>query len=716
MRHTAHAGCAVAIVLVFGLASAGCKPNDSAESAASEQSAVEVRHVVLITLDTTRADRLSCYGATGAATRNLDRLAAEGVMFSQCTTSSPSTLPSHASIMTGKYPFAHGARSNSGFVVPDSQVTLAEQFRDAGWVTHAEIAAPVIGRDTGIVQGFSTYRDPRSADIIKANLHFKKKRFDEPVEYTERIGEDIANRGIEFLRANHDKPFLLWLHFFDPHRPYLRWEAFERLCPDDPYRMELLYTDFHVGRVIENLRQLNLQDSTLVVLTSDHGEGLGDHGEDTHSFFVYDSTMRTPLVLWGGGVGRSRRIDALVRTIDIAPTVLEWAGLQSPEGIQGASLIPLLAADSNSGRNESEQRIAYGESLEPLTLFDSSILRFIREGDIKYIHKKNAELYDIAADPGELHNLAAERVEDVGRMQSRLEALIATAGAADAEARAGVTPQSQEMLRGLGYVGSAPIANLDDERQLLIVKDPDPMARRDDIALYADAWMYVRQHRYDVAIEKFGRLMERNPDSLPILDGLIEAHWNAGDKAASLELLRRAIELDPKSSKRRVQLAEVLSDQSKENEALALLEEAVRLDPESDLARVRLGILAHAMGDYQRQIDVLGEAVKAGSTSVELINNYAYALATCPVDELRDGPDAVIAARKAIELSGETLPALLDTLAAAYAESGEFDRALTTMESAINLMERTAPPDAVSEYRQKLKMYRAGKPIRDPQQ
>ena len=300
-RRTVHVGCAVAIVLTIALVTAGCKREDPSESTDSSSKRLDVRHVVLITLDTTRADRLSCYGATGAATRNLDRLAAEGVMFSQCTTSSPSTLPSHTSIMTGKHPFVHGARANSGFVVPDSQVTLAERFRDAGWLTHAEIAAPVIGRDTGIVQGFTTYRDPHSTDIIKANLHFKQNRFDEPIENTERIGEDIANRGIEFLRANHDKPFFLWLHFFDPHRPYLRWTEFERLCPDDPYRMELLYTDYHLGRVIDELRRLNLDASTLVVVTSDHGEGLGEHGEDTHSFFVYDSTMRTPLILWGGG-------------------------------------------------------------------------------------------------------------------------------------------------------------------------------------------------------------------------------------------------------------------------------------------------------------------------------------------------------------------------------------------------------------------------------
>ena len=180
-------------------------------------------------------------------------------------------------------------------------------------------------------------------------------------------------------------------------------------------------------------------------------------------------------------IERSRRVDALVRTIDIAPTVLEWAGLEPPNDIQGASLIPLLSSDSSPDPADSEQRLAYGESIEPLTMFDSSILRFVREGNIKYIHKKNPELYDVAADPGELHNLAAEREEDVGRMQSRLESLIAAAGKTDADARVTMTAESQEMLRGLGYVGSAPIANLDDEQQLLIVKDPDPMARRDDI-------------------------------------------------------------------------------------------------------------------------------------------------------------------------------------------------------------------------------------------
>lgn len=711
VRRMVHAGCAAAIVLTFLIMPTGCKPDDSAESTPSSPVTADVRHVILITLDTTRADRLNCYGAIGPATRNLDRLAAEGVMFSQCTTSSPSTLPSHTSIMTGKHPFAHGARSNSGFVVPESQVTLAERFHDAGWITHAEIAAPVMGRDTGIVQGFATFRDPQSSDIIKANLHFKQKAFDEPIESGERIGEDVANRGIEFIRANHDKPFFLWLHFFDPHRPYLRWEAFERLCPDDPYRMELLYTDFHVGRVIDELRRLKLEASTLVVVTSDHGEGLGEHGEDTHSFFVYDSTMRTPLILWGGGVGRSRRVDALVRTIDIAPTVLGWAGLEAVDGIQGESLIPLLSADSEL---EFEPRLAYGESIEPLTLFDSSILRFVREGNIKYIHKKNPELYDLAADPGELHNLAADREEDVGRMQSRLESLISTAGALKSDARVSVARRSQEMLRGLGYVGSAPIANLDDEPQLLTVKEPDPMTRLDDITLYANAWMCVRQHRYETAIEKFELLLERNPKSLPILNGIIEAHWNGDLKSRALGLLRKAIELDPSSAEYKIQLAELLSDQSHEGEAMALLEDAVRLDPNSDLARVRLGILAHRMGDYRREIEVLREAVHAGSTSVELINNYAYALATCPVDELRDGPAAVSAAQGAIELAEESMPALLDTLAAAYAESGKFDQAIKTLESAITMLEQTAPPEAVSEYRRKLELYRSNHPIRDP--
>ena len=334
----------------------------------SEPSATQVapRNVVLITLDTVRADALGCYGQPLPTSPRIDRLAAEGVLFQQAVTSSPSTAPSHASILTGRQPYAHGVRSNVGYALPDESRTLAEALGAHGLRTHAEIAAPVLGRHTRLDRGFDRYRDLASFDVTLKTIELRDAEGRAlRTQRQERPAEDITRRGLEFLREHREDAFFLWLHYFDPHASYEPPPRFAEMLAN-PYLAELRYVDEQVGRVVQEIARLGLKDQTLLVLTSDHGEGLGAHGEDTHSFFVYDSVMRVPLVLWGAKLPAGRRVGSLVRTVDIAPTVLDLLGAPPLPDIQGVSLRPLLAGDGDD-----LGLTAYGETAElaPLWAF-----------------------------------------------------------------------------------------------------------------------------------------------------------------------------------------------------------------------------------------------------------------------------------------------------------------------------------------------------------
>lgn len=662
----------------------------------------QIKHVILITLDTTRADRLSCYGSTAAPTTHIDQLAKQGTLFAHCASASPSTLPSHASMMTGCYPFKHGARANSGFKLADQQVTLAEQLSNAGWVTHAEIAAPVLGPETGISQGFATIGDQMKT--IKVSSPQDKHAY----EIKQRTADDITVSGIQFIRAHRQERFFLWLHYFDPHRPYIRHPQFEKLTGGDAYQSEILYTDFQIHRVISEIERLELRENTLVILTADHGESNGEHGEETHSFLVYNSTIRAPLILWGGGVPEGRRIDALVRTVDIYPTIMSVAGLPIGENIHARSLIPLF------GGIEDDGRLAYGESIEGYTVFGSSILRYLREGHLKYIHKVNPELYDLQSDPGETRNLASQRPDDVAQFQSQLHHLIASTDTSGSDGRAPMSAESQSALRSLGYVGASPSAALDDELSLLEPRGPDPMTRIEDLKLFSEGWTGLRQKRYEQAIARFAEGFKRNPDSVPMLELLIDSYWHADRKSETLSLLKKGIELSPDSVHFRVQIAELLELNEAYDESISHLEHALKIDPDSAVARVRMGIVLHKKKDYARQIAVLREGAQRGSDSIELFNNLAYALATCPIDSLRDGSESVQFATRALKLSGERHPSILDTLAAAYAEAGQFDNAIQTAQEALAVFERLGAAESVAKCKSNIERFRKHTPLRSP--
>jgi choline-sulfatase len=700
-----------ALWLLAGLGPAGCgESRDTAPSAlgASESEPQRAPNLVLITLDTTRADALGAYGQALPTTPNLDRIAANGVVFEQAMTSSPETLPSHATIFTALQPFSHGVRSNAGYVVSDRHVTLAEALAEHGYRTGAEIAAAVLGAETGVGQGFLHLRDASSPDAQLLTVTFDRNTPDQKV-VTEpvRVGSDITRRGIEFIEHNRSRPFFLWLHYFDAHSPYNAPSEFNAAIPDSPYHAAVASLDREVGRVVESIVNLRLRERTLVVVTADHGEGLDEHGEATHSFFVYDTTMRVPLIFWGlDSKLASLSADSLARTIDIAPTVLDLLGLPGLPGAQGTSLV---------GR-EGASPAAYGESgMVYHDVFGIPPLRTLREGRWKYIHKVSPELYDVVADPGELSNRIADEPAEAERLRARLEAMIRAAPPPPDDAISTLDSKTAAELTALGYVASVPTPVAGRELELLELSGADPVSKASDVRMLAVSSGLVKRQAYEKALPDLRTLVERNPDSRYILALLAESLLGvkAGDEA--IPVLRHLRELGTATPNETANLASLLARRGARGEAISLLTEVVAAEPCHEGALSDLNLLYRAESRFETLVETLARATRECPELASNLNNYAWALATLPADDLRDGPRAVEVARAALAASGADDPGMLDTLAAALAESGEFDEAVRVQSGALELLEAArAPKEVIAVFAEHLASFEALRPVRDP--
>ena len=510
-------------------------------------------NIVLVTLDTTRADALGAYGQPLDTTPALDRLAREGVLFDRAVTSSPSTLPSHATILTGKHPYAHGVRSNIGYILSDQVTTLPELLRAEGYRTGVEIAAPVLERRTRITRGFEEIRDLDTPGVELKRIAEKAGGPAVAVDPPTRTARDISRGGIAFIRRHRDQRFLLWLHYYDAHDPYSPPAPFAAKIPDNAYLAEVASVDAELGKVIEEIRRTGLRDRTLVVVAGDHGEGLGEHGEAGHSYFLYRSTVSVPLIFWGPKeIRRGLRVESLVRTADIAPTVLDLLDLPPATDVQGVSLRRLL-----TGEESDLGLTGYGESIELAKSFALQPLRFISEGRWKYIHKVNPELYDISLDPDELSNLAAREPDVVARLQARLRELVSAAPQKPDDAEASVDPETRAQLVALGYAAAPMSDALDDELATLELVGEDASEKAEDVAQVQTARQTLASRRYADAYELLRGLAERNPNSAYVL-GLTAQSLAGLEKAEeAIPLFQRAIELDPCSAEARVKLSEL---------------------------------------------------------------------------------------------------------------------------------------------------------------
>jgi arylsulfatase A-like enzyme/Tfp pilus assembly protein PilF len=527
-------------------------------------------NLIVLTLDTTRWDRLGAYGDHTASTPNLDRLAGEGVLFEEAIAPVPLTLPAHSTLFTGLLPPRHGVRDNGGYVLDPKHRTLAAALKADGWQTGAFVGAFVLDSKWGLNQGFDTYFD----------------RFDVSKYQTVSLGGvsrragEVVDNAMPWLEKHADQRFFAWLHFYDAHTPYDPPEPFRSRFAARRYSGEIAYVDHEIGKVLRWLDSKHLTERTIVVAIGDHGESLNEHGEATHGLFVYDSTTRIPFIIRAPYEPmRGRRVTGTARTEDVMPTVLDLMGRRVPEGLQGRTLVSMMTGAAQDLNLE-----AYSESLYPRNHYGWSELRALRSGRFKYISTTKPELYDLERDPGEQKNLYDERAQVAERMAAEL-ARIGAEEAGASQGRSAVDPETRERLAALGYIGSFRLKKV-------VAQDPNII----------DAWVmlgneYFRQGDYRTAADHYRKALQLNPSYDLAIVNLAGAYRSMGDYQAAILGYQRYLEKDPKNAWIRYQLGELYVDLGELAQAENAFQQALADDTRVAAARNALGVVAIKRGD-----------------------------------------------------------------------------------------------------------------------
>ena len=680
----------VALLLLVGAGAALVWLGPGGEAPLVERTADQ--NVLLVTIDTLRADALGSYGGP-AATPNLDRLAAGGARFEFAHAHAVVTLPSHASILTGLYPFEHGIHDNAGYRLPEHSLTLATMLRAEGFATGAFVAAFPLDSRFGLDNGFDVYDD-------------RFGQAEGPSDFTiaERPAEAVVEAARTWIESQQGRWFA-WVHLFDPHAVYRPPPPFDARYAASPYHGEVAYTDHALGPLLATAQEAG-EHPTLVVVTADHGEALGEHGERTHGLFAYEATLRVPLIVAQvGGASRSGAgvegmvSDDPVRHVDIVPSVLDALALPAPPALPGRSLLDPAPADT--------EPLSYFEALSASLNRGWAPLRGVLAGRDKYVDLPLPELYDLRADPAEANNLVADQA---GRTRA-LETLLADLPASDPlERRMAETAAVVERLRSLGYVGGAAPArdsySADD--------DPKRLAHLDD-AIHRGVDLYQRGRPRE-AIEVYRGVIAERPELELAHRHLAFLHWSLGEVAEAVETLTRARDAGIASPAVAGQLGIYLAESGAADEAVPLLEALVAGDrPDLDPLNA-LGIAYARRGDAEQALETFDRvlafdpdsamalenmgavyvqrgdraaAAEAFERAVELAPRSSRAHAGLGVVQLQTGdrPAAVASWSRAVELDPANFDALFN-LATELVNAGDLATARPYLERFV----RTAPP------------------------
>ena len=601
-------------------------------------------NVVIITIDTTRADHLGCYGHPRSKTPHIDALAAEGVLFENAYTPVPITLPSHSTIMTGKVPFTHGIRDNALFVLTEEQTTLAEILQKRGYSCGAAIGSfPLLSR-FGISQGFEFYDEQLGKEFedLYGNRVIRKQR----LFFDERKAALVNESAFPWLEKNSSDPFFLWLHYFDPHHPHEAPPPYSYQFASDPYLGEIAYSDECVGQVVSKLKELGVYEDTLIIVTSDHGEGNGQHNEPTHSFLAYNSTLHIPLVIKMPGGAAGRRIAPRVGTVDLVPTILNRIGIDADEDLQGKSLLPFLDP-SNEEFSDAPPATLYAETLSPRLSHGLGEIRALYDGDFKYLHGPRKELFDIESDPGELKNLIQKKPGIASRMRGKLEKYLKE-NAIDTDGKMiAIDEETERRLMALGYLGSSGAVEVGQER----LRD-DGIAPQDRVAdngLLSNAKHLLHNRQPMRARTEILDLLERAPENPLYLSLLGECEILSGNSEAAIEIYERLLTM---------------------KRATAVIR------PERIL--LMLGELNFREENYQKAVEMIEES-QSFSESVE-----GYALLAAVHDKLGQKTKRKEALQKGLRIEPNAFKVRLD-LGIHLAEENLPNQARTHFEKAIEL-------------------------------
>jgi arylsulfatase A-like enzyme/predicted Zn-dependent protease len=519
------------------------------------------RNLLVVTLDTLRADHVGSYGYAGARTPRLDALAARGLRFARAATVVPLTLPAHSSLFTGTFPARHAVRDNGGYYLDEGQETLAEVLKARGFRTGGFVSAFVLDSRWGIAQGFERYFDD-----------FDLGRFDKQagMDAIQRPGRETVDEALRWLAEERERPFFLWVHLYDPHTPYAAPREYAAQFPRTlvgAYDAEIAAADAQLGRLLDALEGDGRMGRTAVAVLGDHGEMLGEHGELTHGFFIYDSAVRIPLVVAAPGLA-PRVVTDQVRIADVMPTLLELLDVPAPPAVQGTSLLPLA-------RGERLNLMALSESWFPRFHYGWSELRAIQDERFKLIRAPRRELYDLERDPLEARNLAASDSRRVETLERALEEMAtATGGGGAPRVPEAVDADTAERLEALGYIGGSVSARHLEDRPR-----GDP---KDKIQLYnllKEASTASAQGRFDEAIAKAGRALADDPEILEghMLLGTFLA--KAGRYPEAIASYQRALALDSEHKETTFRLALAYKEQGRMDDARTGFERARALDP-----------------------------------------------------------------------------------------------------------------------------------------
>jgi len=601
------------------------------------------RNVVLITIDTLRADRVGIYGATNVETPHMDRLAREGAWASHATVHVPLTRPSHTSIFTGRYPAEHGIRDNVAPALAPGLPLLAEQFKQAGFDTAAFVASVVLARESGLARGFDSYSD--RFEIGEDDARF--------LNTIQKRGDVVVGEANDWIKRHASQRFFSWIHLYDPHDPYEPPGSYAVRYAERPYDGEVAWSDELVGRVIATLRDAGVIGETLVIVTSDHGEGLGEHGEDVHGYFVYETTLHVPLIMNGPGVKPGTKIDPVVRSVDLFPTILEMAGVAGAPATSGRS----VAAALRGTRLDDEP--SFAESLVPLVHYGWSDLRTVRDGRWKYILAPKAELFDLDRDPGELTNLVEAEPARARAMRAGLEQRLRTeqTTARSDAAAAAIPPEMLERLGALGYVSpggpsDSKAAGADPKDKLQEYKALNTLMRQGMLALREGRPAESAEHfrglarrgvdsfevhyylgrsltalgKWRDAATEYEKAAEKLPAYAAAWRGLGQSRVALKELPAAARAFEKLVSLVPKDALARVQLGEVYRDLGRADDAVRMLREALAIDPAPASYWNSLGMVLGGSGRMDEAERAFSEAITRDNRDPQYVYNRGLAL------------------------------------------------------------------------------------------